>query len=142
VAWTERSNNGNSNLYVQTTADNGVTWQLVSGGSLNQNASTGWAFHPRLATDGTNLYLSWEEQANMGQPSQLYVQQWNGVAWSSLGTALNSDPVHGSAMHSSIAVLNGEPVLAWNEIQTGQLMQTYMKGWNGSAWTTFIGPGR
>jgi hypothetical protein len=58
--------------------------------------------HPSLATDGTNLYVAWEEQAATGGNSIAYVKKWDGVAWSQVGGALNADPILGSrqAFHS------------------------------------------
>lgn len=142
VAWTERTTAGNPNLYVESYNPSTSTWSAVGSGAVNNDTTAGWVFHPRLATDGTNLYLSWEEQWNssspgsnsLGQPTRLYVSQWNGSAWSSLGPALNMNPLSGSVLHSSLAVANGYPVALWNEIQIGQLQQTYMKQWNGSSW--------
>jgi hypothetical protein len=132
VAWTERSAAGNPQLYVQTY--NGSGWALVGTGPLNKDATNGWVFHPRLASDGTNLYLSWEEQV-LGQPSQLYVSQWNSATWQALGSSLNIDPLQGTAQHSSMTIFNHNPLLLWNEGQPGQLQQTFAKQWNGSDWT-------
>jgi hypothetical protein len=142
IAWTERTATGNPNLYVDSYNASTSTWSAIGSGALNNDSSAGWVFHPRLTNDGTNVYLSWEEQWNpsspgsssLGQPTRLYVSQWNGGAWSSLGPALNVDPLSGSVLHSSLAVANGYPVALWNEIQMGQLQQTYMKQWNGSRW--------
>lgn len=137
VAWTERTTAGNAKLYVQSY--DGTAWSLAGGGPLNNNALDGWAFHPRLATDGQNLYISWEEQLSLGQPSRLYISQWTGTAWSPLGAALNMDPAGGSVAHSALAVMNGQPVAIWNEVAVGNLRQTYMKQWTGSSWTAFAG---
>jgi hypothetical protein len=138
VTWTERSAEGNTQLFVK--AWNGSNWSLVGAGALNKNSIEGWVFHPRMATDGQTVYLSWEE-AITGEPSALYVSKWSGVAWLALGsTALNVDPVNGTAAHSSITVLDNAPVVIWNEIQTGQLQQTYAKRWTGSEWSLLSGP--
>lgn len=132
VAWAERTTAGNEKLYVRVL--DGSSSALLGGGPMNKNASTGWVFHPRLASDETNLYLSWEEQLSLGQPSRLYVSKWDGRGWSALGGALNIDPGNGSAAHSSMALMNGFPVVIWTEGCVGQLQQTYAKRWNGSSW--------
>jgi hypothetical protein len=132
VAWTERTTAGNPQLLVKTW--DGSKWLLVGGGAVNKNAGTGWPFHPRLVSNDTNLYVSWEEQEDLGQPSRLYVSSWSQGTWLALGGLLNQDAQHGSAMHSSIALLSGLPVVIWNEVQLGQLQQTYAKWWNGSNW--------
>jgi hypothetical protein len=138
VAWTERSNNGNAELFVKSW--NGSNWSSVGGGPLNKNSTNGWVFHPRMATDGVKLYLAWEEAitpsiGTTGQPSQLYVSELTGGDWLPLSdTALNMDPIHGTASHSSLMVVNGAPTVAWTEVQAGQLQQAYAKHWNGSGW--------
>jgi hypothetical protein len=137
LAWTERTTAGNPRLFVKTY--DGSKWLLVGGRALNKNEATGWPFHPRLVNDGANLYLSWEEQEDLGQPSRLYVSSWSGGGWVALGRTLNQDTQNGSAMHSSIALLNGSPVVIWNEVQLGQLQQTYAKQWNGSNWSALGG---
>lgn len=132
VAWTERSTSGNAQLFVR--AFDGARWSLVGDSPLNKDVKHGWVFRPRLATDGGNLFLSWEEQVNLGQPSRLFVARWDGQKWLPLGGAINMEPVNGSAAHSSIAVLDHQPVVLWNEVQIGQLQQTYAKRWDGSNW--------
>jgi photosystem II stability/assembly factor-like uncharacterized protein len=137
VAWTERSTAGNAELHVKQW--NGSSWTLVGNGAINNDTTNGWTFHPRLVNDGTNVYISWEEQLSLGQPSRLYVAKWNGDSWSRLSSALNVDPINGSAAHSSIAMLNNDPVALWNEVQVGSLQQAYAKRWNGSSWTLLQG---
>ncbi len=142
LAWTERTTAGNTNVYVQVYDVNTGTWHSAGNGAVNNDSTAGWSFHPRLANDATNVYLSWEEQWNpsspgissLGQPSRLYVSKWNGSAWSALGPELNVDPINGTAKHSSLAISAGSPVAVWNEIQLGQLQQTFMKKWNGTSW--------
>jgi hypothetical protein len=132
VAWTERSTAGNAQLYVKVL--DGSSSSLLGGQPLNVNPETGWTFHPRFASDGSNLCISWEEQVDLGQPSRLYVARWDGQAWSRLGEALNLDRAKGSVAHSALAEWQHRPVAVWNETQLGQLQQTYAKYWNGSAW--------
>jgi hypothetical protein len=137
VAWTERSQTGNAQLFVKTW--NGSGWVNVGSGDLNKS-SAGWAFRPRLATDGSKVYASWEEAVTPttttpGQPSRVFVAEWTGSSWLALGnTALNVDLVNGTAAHNSIAVVEGSPVVMWSESQTGQLQQIYAKRWNGAGW--------
>ena len=141
VAWTERSQAGTAELYAKTW--NGVAWVLVGSGSLNQNPTTGWAFHPSLVADsGTkSLYLAWVEQLALGQKAQVYVSQLTGGFWTLMGSSLNVDQVNGSAQHVSLGVFGGQPVAAWGEVNTGRLRQIYVKQWNGSAWIQLVGVG-
>jgi hypothetical protein len=133
VAWTERSQSGNNQVFVKTW--NGSSWSLVGSGTLNKDTNTGWAFKPSLTTDGTNLYLGWVEQQSIGQKAETYVDEWNGSSWVPLGGTLNADPVNGSAEGISLTVLNGQPVGAWGEVSLGSLRQVFVKQWNGSQWT-------
>ena len=70
-----------------------------------------------------------------------YVEQWNGSAWTQLGTALNADPSKGSAEGISLAVVQGKPTAIWGELSFGNLRQIYEKQWNGSAWVGLSGSG-
>jgi hypothetical protein len=133
IAWTERTTAGNAQLYVKVWQGSG--WSLLSEQPLNADPKNGWVFHPRLATNGSNPFISWEEQLSLDQPSRLFVARWNGTTWSRLGGALNVDQANGSVAHSSIAVLEHQPVVLWNEVNLGQLQQTYAKRWDGTSWT-------
>ena len=131
LAWTERSVSGNARLNTRTW--NGTEWSSL-GSTPMKNSSEGWVFHPRLAADGSVVYLSWEEQPEPGSPSQIYVAKWDGRSWSSLGNSLNVSPGEGTAAHSSLVLHQHLPVVLWNEVQVGQLQQTYAKAWDGSGW--------
>lgn len=139
AAWTERTQTGNNQLYVATW--NGTAWTLTGSGSLNQGAANGWAYHPSLIADpiGNNLYVAWVEQTALNQKAQVFVAQFVGGAWTTLGSALNADPVNGSAQHVSLGVLNGQPVAAWSEVNLGATRQMYAAQWNGSAWIQLSG---
>ena len=141
AAWTERTQTGNAQLYVATW--NGTTWTMVGPGPLNQGGSNGWAFHPSLVTDstGTNLYVAWVEQIALGGKAQVFVAQLSGGSWTVLGGPLNADPVQGSAQRVSLGILNGQPVVAWGEVDMTGLRQVYVAQWSGSTWTMLPGPG-
>jgi hypothetical protein len=136
VAWTERPTAGNSLFYLKSW--DGSKWSSPAG-PLNRNAANGWVFHPRLAADGERLYLSWEEQLELGKAVQLYVSEWDGRNWSSLGSSLNADSAEGTASHSSMALAQHAPIVLWNEVRLGELQQTYGKQWNGSVWLSLPG---
>ena len=141
VAWIERTTtnpgatvaDGPARLFVKTTTD-GVNWSLVGSGMLNRNTATGWAYHPSATTDGANLYVAWVEQEALGRRAQTYVSKYNSDAWSTLGTSLNADPVLGSSQRVSLAVMGGQPVAAWGEVNYGSMRQIFVKQWNGSDW--------
>jgi hypothetical protein len=133
VAWVERSQTGSAQLYVKTW--NGSAWNLVGAGTLNVNQSTGWAFRPSLSADpgSGSLYVAWVEQPTLGQTAQTYVAQYTNSGWQRKGISLNADP-SGSAERVSLAVVNGQPTVAWGEAKPGSLRQIFVKRWNGSSW--------
>jgi hypothetical protein len=135
IGWTERSTSGNAKVYVCRW--DGSTCTFLGGGALNIDVSNGWAAHPSLATDGSNVYLAWEEQTSLGQVSLGFVKKWNGSSWSQVGSALNADPAKGSVAGISLAVGQGPPTAIWGELTYGNLRQTYAKQWNGTAWVSF-----
>lgn len=130
VAWTERTTSGLTKLFVNQCTTSACT---LIGNDLRRNTTTGWAWQPKLANDGTNLYLSHEEQSNVGQTSQLYVQKWNGTSWTTLSGSVNMS-ASGSAAFSSLIVSLGQPIVLWTEQSKGNLRQVYIKWWNGAQW--------
>jgi hypothetical protein len=134
IAWTERTTVGVNQLYFCRW--DGPSCALLGGGALNLNASTGWATHPQLTNDGTNVYLAWEEQSDLGRVALAYVKQWNGSTMSRLGGALNVDAVNGSVEGLTIATVRGIPTALWGELIYGNLRQVYLKQWNGTNWTS------
>jgi hypothetical protein len=138
VAWTERSQSGNAQLYVKTLT--GSSWVLVGSGALNKDSNTGWAFRPSLASDGSSLYLGWVEQQALGQRPQAYVSKYSGGTWTPVGASLNADSTLGGAQRISVAVLAGQPVAAWGEVNFGSVRQVFVKQWNGSQWGLLPGP--
>gem|GEM_PF-5096891 len=141
VAWTERTQAGNAQLYVATW--NGTAWARTGSGSLNQGGANGWAYHPSLVADnvGNHLYLGWVEQTALGQKAQIFVDQLSGSSWNMLGSALNANPTEGSAQRMSLGVYNGQPVAAWGEVNLTSLRNIYVSLWNGSSWTQLPGSG-
>jgi hypothetical protein len=133
TGWVERTTSGPNRLYVCRW--DGSTCTLLGGGALNFSPTNGWAAHPSLATDGTNVYVAWEEQSALGQKSTGYVKKWDGSSWSQVGGALNADAADGSVEGISLAVVQGLPTAVWTELTFGNLRQIYGKQWNGAAWT-------
>jgi hypothetical protein len=138
VAWTERTQSGNNQLFVKTF--NGTDWMLVGSGPMNANTTTGWALRPSLTGDSNgNVYVGWVEQGDMGQRAQVYVSKYNGVSWSALGGSLNANSTMGSSLGVSLTVMGGQPVAAWGEVNYGTERQVFVKQWNGSQWTSLTG---
>jgi Galactose oxidase, central domain len=138
VAWVERTQSGPAQVFVKTYS--GGVWSLVGAGTRNKDTSTGWAFKPSLATDGTSLYLGWVEQQAIAQKAKLYVDKWSSSAWSSTasGSALNM-AAQGSAQGAVLAVDSGQPLATWSEVNFGGQRQVYAAKYTGSSWSTLPG---
>jgi hypothetical protein len=121
VAWTERTTSGNPQVYVKTYS--GGSWSLV-GGSSALNRVNGWAYRPQLATDGTTLYLAWEEQTIIGVANRVYAAKLVGSTWTALNTTneLNKS-ISGSAAHLALTATSAGPVAVWGEVTPGTLRQ-------------------
>jgi hypothetical protein len=139
AAWTEKTVGGEAQLFVKVF--NGSNWVAVGSGSLNKDTNTGWAFRPSLTADASagSLYLAWVEQKSLGQRAQAYVSKFSNGVWTPLGGSLNADPVLGSSQRVSLAVVGGQPVAAWGEVNFGSLRQVFVKQWDGSTWTLLNG---
>ena len=125
VAFTERSITGWPNLYVKVFNSGSNTWSIVGSGSLNANTSTGIAYHPSLATDGTTLYLAHEEQSAIGQNALGYINATTGSVWSTLASSIAASPSSGSIEDIGIVAVSGTVTAVWTEILSGTLRQTY-----------------
>lgn len=140
VAYIDRPITGWPNLYVKVW--NGSTWNLVGSGSLNDNTSTGIAFHPSLTTDGTNLYLAWEEQSAIGSRTLGFLNSTTGASWNSIATNIAASPSLGSVENISVVAMAGKVTVSWAELAIGNLRQIYAQQFTagstgGSAGTVF-----
>jgi hypothetical protein len=125
VAWQERSAAGNFQIYAKHW--NGSAW-VQDGSSLNFDSVNGEACRPALASDGTNLWLSWAEGVP-AQKSQVYVRSFNGSAWGAPEGSLNLDTTNGSAERPVVTVAAGVPQVVWSEHDfVSASRQIYVKG--------------
>jgi len=125
VAFTEGTQTGNINLYVKVFSSGGNSWSLVGSGSLNNNTSTGLAYHASLTSDVTNLYVAWEEQSALGSHSLGYIKYGTGTTWTTLATSIAADPTNGSIEDIGIVASAGVVTAAWDEWTWGNLRQIY-----------------
>jgi hypothetical protein len=134
VAYVERSaQTANPKLYVESW--NGSAWSIVGGAAINLSQTNGWPFRPRLATDGTNLYVLFEEQANLAEPNRLHLAKWDTSEWTYPGGSPNMDTAYGSVAHASLVMYDSKPTALWGELTLGSLRQTYLRQFDGSTWT-------
>jgi hypothetical protein len=156
---TEGAYGGHALLYVRSCSGTGGTWTTLGSSDLNRDTHNGWAYKPRIANDGTDLYVTWAEAGNsapwitniswnsgLSQKPQVYTAKLTtGGTITYLGGSLNMDTVDGSAQYPTIAIKAvGTPVVAWREHRLGTLAQVYIKQWDGNNWVALsespVGP--
>ena len=127
VAWTETTA-GFANLYVKRW--DGAAWTAL-GGSLNVSASRA-ALRPSIAVGGGTVTVTWAEDT--AATNDIYVKQWNGSVWNSIGGAVEPAPgqwVYQSAVTGDAGNLY-VGVTQWDNTN----YDVYAQRWNGSAWVT------
>jgi hypothetical protein len=136
VAWTERTNAGNPVL--RAASWDGATFTVLGATTLNL-AAGGWAANPTASTDGTNVYIGWEEQAALGSHSLGHMKKWNGSAWSTVGSSIAADTSNGSISGITCDVVGTSPTCAFSELKYGNLAQGYVMQFDGTSWTQTLG---
>ncbi len=127
VTWTEATQSGVAKVYVKSYNSGSNTWSTVGTNPLNVNTSTGIAYHPTIATDGTNVFAAWEEQSAIGQHALGHMKKWNGVSWSQLGGNIAADTTNGSVADLGIVYAGSSLYAAWTEVSWGNLRQIYYR---------------
>lgn len=111
VAWQEKSNEGNYNIFVKHW--DGTGW-VADGESLNVNPERGEAGRPALSAGAGRIWLAWTE-GGPAEKSQLYVRSLDGAEWSEPTASLNMSAADGSADAPSLAISGGTPHVSWTE---------------------------
>lgn len=129
----------------------GTEWKPTSSGGLNVSAGTN-AIVPQLATDGTVLYLAFNEwisaTASSPRAALLYVKRWDGQQWMSVGGPLNVGAETGVHGPPAIGIVGGVLHVAWTEYsertdsqgQPLDVSKVYVKKWTGQDWIQLGGP--
>jgi hypothetical protein len=126
------------------------SWATLGSGSLNADATNGWAQDVATVIVGTNMYICWTERGTTtpgttvgDQPAQLRCKKSSslgtGATWSLMGSgSLNKDTVTGWAFKPSMTTDGTDVYLAWSEQQAlGQKQQGYAMKWSvgGGTWS-------
>jgi hypothetical protein len=91
----------------------------------------GYFFVDALAISGTNLYAGGYFSA-MGGVSANYIAQWNGSAWSAVGSGMD-DIVH------TLTFFGGNLYAGGSFTNAGGKSALYIAQWNGSSWSALGG---
>ncbi|RKH37588.1 Ig-like domain-containing protein [Corallococcus sicarius] len=125
VAWAQRGS-------VHVKRWNGDAWEYL-GGPLKSGATNNvWDSALQIDTEGRPL-VAWIEYFE-SSINQFHARRWNGTAWESLGTFLNSSLSGGRIdwMDFSSGTQQA-PVVAWEE-RNGSQHQFVLRQWDGSTW--------
>ncbi|MBI1821403.1 MAG: hypothetical protein HYR79_06805 [Nitrospirae bacterium] len=136
ASWTQPDAHGIQQIYIKKLNRNQKTWEAFGKGQNKDRFSP--ASTPFLASNEKSLFLAWTEK-NGNQVSQLYVREWNGSEWISLGDSLNVDSGK-EARNPVLAFSNDTPYIAWNELGEKEWSRLYIKRWEGKSWIS-EGPG-
>jgi hypothetical protein len=129
VAWLENFGSPITRVYVKSYVKNG--WQPLGDAldtSLAQNASTSSV----ARKSNNNPVVAWQEFD--GTSNNVYVKEWSGSAWSSVGGTLDRTLTN-NAQNPSLALRSdNRPTVAWQENNN-----VYVKRWNNSSWVSIGG---
>jgi len=121
-----------------STYDEATTAWLAVGSALDNNAAN-LALLPSLAVSASGeLFVAWRENRSADpddKAAELFVKNWNGSAWVSLGDSLNINKNERADEFSIALGSNDQPVVAWSEFENLEnSSNVYVKQWNGAAW--------
>jgi len=122
----------------------GSAWSPFAADDPLPDPAAGTAFsRPRLAIDPTGraVVAIAEEKSGGSALYALHVKRFDGEAWEALGggPVASKRPIWIDAV-SLVLDRNGEPIVAWGEIDPTGDGTAYVSKWSGSAWTQ-AGPG-
>lgn len=124
----------------QTDAGDNATWEEVGVGSASGGGisnTEGESRIPDLAVNlDSNPIVVWQDDVSGDQ--EIYLLQWNGVAWVEIGT--NSAALGGISDNDgdsggpSLAIdSSGQPLVAWTDNSSGN-WEIYVRRWDGMDW--------
>ncbi len=112
---------------------------LQIGGALSATSGNTPAQTPSLVVDSAgNPIVAWSESDGMAK--NVYVYRWTGSAWQQMGTARSRVGGSTDATEPQLAIDgNNVPSLIWVETTTSN-KRIFIDRWNGSGWSTLVGP--
>lgn len=114
----------------------GDSLNMAKGGETSL-AATPHALAPSLTFKGDTPYVAWTEINDKGV-SLIYVRHKEGKEWVMDGGSLNISPIR-HATPPAIAPIGNNLYVAWSEMDSKNIEQVYIKGWNGGEWVQIGG---
>jgi hypothetical protein len=130
VAWTETVA-GFDNLFVKRW--NGASWTAL-GASLNISTSR-TAYQPSVAVVNGTLSITWNEDT--ASDVDVYVKQWNGASWVSVGGVV--EPTSTSYVWESSITGDASNLYVALTVWDGTNYDVWVRRWTGAAWATVGG---
>lgn len=116
----------------------GLGWAELGGSATGGgvSATVGTSVGPSLALDAAgNPTIAWEDFTNGN--AEIYVRQWDGLAWTELGGSGTGGGVSTTPADSTNPSLRldgaARPVVAWLEGPPGD-QRVFLRQWDGMAW--------
>ncbi len=133
----QASDGTNPDINVSTYDEATTAWVAV--GSELDNKQANLALLPSLAVSASGeLFVAWRENRSTDpddRAAELFVKNWNGNAWVSLGSSLNINKNERADEFSIALGSNDQPVVAWSEFENLENSSNiYVKQWNGATW--------
>lgn len=120
VAWAEWSSSAN---YVYIKRWDGVTWNLLGGGTVGQ---TGSSYAVSMGIDANNNPMVAFPNFNQN----IVVMRLNGSSWTQIGQPLSLLPSYDLSLAVNTA---GNPVVAWEQ-NNASAREIRVGRWNGTSW--------
>jgi hypothetical protein len=136
VAWDDfRNGTGGSDIYFNRSTDNGMTWQMISTGPLDNTdtpgANTSWL--TKVSSSGANVYAVWEDYRWAGGGSDVYFNNSTdyGATWQ---TEQNIDGYLPSVSSTPEIASTGNYVyIVWTDSRSGMNDIYFNRSTNGGA---------
>ncbi len=140
VAWDDFSYSASNHIYIKQF--DGDVWQPLGSGAASEFGVSGTSTdstRPTLVvTAAGSPVLAYSDSA-LGLPRQVYVKQFDGLAWVEMGVgsatgAGISTPGSASADYPSLAALGEELMVAWSSSTTLGEQEIFLKRFDGTSW--------
>jgi len=120
---------GNMEIFLKTSADNGITWSTVKRLTNNSGDSS----YPSVAVEGSNVHVAWRDNTPGNNEIYLRSSPDNGVTWTSARRITNTS---GNSAGHSVAASGPYVYVTWLDNTTGN-SEIYVKtsGDNGATWS-------
>jgi Concanavalin A-like lectin/glucanases superfamily/Bacterial Ig-like domain (group 1)/IPT/TIG domain/Fibronectin type III domain len=141
LAWLDTTSGG-ADVYLRRW--DGMAWVELGGSATSGGVSASTGLVHALDLDVTRAGLpcvAWADDQSGAR--EIYLRQWDGMAWVELGGSASLGGVSDSGAPSRLPAMRldegGRPLVAWQEEAAGQPVQVFLARWNGTTWLACAG---